>query len=92
MGRRLTHDQAFVGFVEVVGGKSEIDFFAKSYNACAEVDLAHFSAARLVLGLVNEPFAGVNHVAKGQLTPVEGLLEISGFKSGLDGEFRLIAC
>ena len=82
-----SYNEAFIGLIQVVGSKSEVDFFAKSNNAGTEVDLADFSSPGLVLGLVDEPFPGINHIAKRQLTPVEGLLEIGGLEPGFDRKF-----
>ena len=78
--------EALVGLVEVVGGKAEVHLLGEADDAGAEVDLAHFTAARLVLRLVDEALARIDHVAEGQLAPVEGLLEVGCLETRLDGE------
>ena len=79
-------NKTLVGFVEVVGCKTEVHLFAEADDARTEVDLTHFASSRLVLRFINEAFSGINHVSEGELTPIEGLLKIGRFKARLDGE------
>lgn len=65
-----TDHQAFIGLVQVVCGKSEVDLFAKTDDACAKVHLADFASSGPILRGVDESFAGINHVSKLQLAPV----------------------
>ena len=80
-------NKALVGFVEVVRRKAEIHLFAEADDSRTEINLADFSATRLVLCLVDKAFPRVNHVTESELTPIESLLKIGRFKTGFDREF-----
>ena len=70
---------AFVVLVQVAAHDTECPSIRVNHSAGSEVAPAHESSSINVLGGKNEALAGIDHVAKTQLGPVQVPLKVSSF-------------